>query len=139
MTLYCLDTNVISAVMAGDQAVIKRWVGATREGHGVSLSAVTYYEVKRGLDLPRLARKYAAFQGIVAQSQILIPNLPTYDVAAQIYQDLKVSGTPIEDADILIAATALAFGATLVTRNIKHMQRITGLSLESWHAEKEQQ
>lgn len=99
------------------------------------MSAFVYYEVKRGLDLPRRARKYAAFQGITAQTQIFVPDLVTYDIAAEIYQKLKVSGKPIVNADIIIAATALRYGAALVTRNQKHMKHIEGLQLENWHPE----
>lgn len=135
MTLYCLDTNVISAVIDGNEAVKKRWLQAKAEHHGLSISAMTYYEVQRGLDLPRLARKYGIFRAILAQTQVLMPDLATYDVAAEIYQDLKKNGNLIEDADILIAATAMRFGAVLVTRNVKHMKRITGLHLERWHPE----
>ncbi|MCK6627997.1 MAG: hypothetical protein L6R45_22815 [Anaerolineae bacterium] len=36
------------------------------------------------------------------------------------------------DADILIAGIALAGGYTLVTQNVKHFQRITGLKVENW-------
>lgn len=133
MTLYCLDTNVISAVIDGDAAVMGRWIETRRAGHGLALSAMTYYEVKRGLDLPRRARKYAAFQGIVQQTQMLMPDLATYDVAAEIYQDLKQQGQLIEDADIIIAATALSFGAVLVTRNLSHMNRVRSLQTENWH------
>lgn len=137
MTLFCLDTNVISAVIDGDEIVKKRWLQAKTEHHGLSISAMTYYEVQRGLDLPRRARKYGIFRGILAQTQVLMPDLATYDIAAEIYQDLKKNGKLIEDADIIIAATAMRFGAVLVTRNDKHMKRITGLSLERWHSKDE--
>ncbi|MFC6591435.1 PIN domain-containing protein [Deinococcus lacus] len=135
MTLYSLDTNVISAVIDGDETVKRRWLEAKAQRHTLSMSAFVYYEVKRGLDLPRRARKYAAFQGIVTQTQILVPDVATYDIAAEIYQKLKASGKPIGDADIIIAATALRYGAVLVTRNQKHMKQIDGLELENWHPE----
>lgn len=133
MTLYCLDTNVISAVIDGDEIVKKRWLQAKAEHYGLSISAMTYYEVQRGLDLPQRARKYGIFRSLLAKTQVLMPDLATYDVAAEIYQDLKRNGKLIEDADIIIAATAMRFGAVLMTRNDKHMKRITGLSLERWH------
>ena len=45
---------------------------------------------------------------------------------------LEASGTPLADADLLIAATALEHGMTLVTGNTKHFARIPGLQLENW-------
>lgn len=133
MTLYCLDTNVISAVIDGNALVKSRWIQAKAAQHGVAIGGITYYEVKCGLDLPLRARKYAAFQALLTQTQVLMPDLATYDVAAEIYQHLKSNGQPIGDADILIAATAMRYGAVLVTRNTKHMERIAGLALENWH------
>jgi tRNA(fMet)-specific endonuclease VapC len=99
------------------------------------MSAMSYYEVKRGLELPLRARKYAAFEGILRQTQILTTDIATYDVAALIYQQLKPIGKLTEDADIIIAATAMAYGAVLVTRNTEHMNRIQGLTVENWHPE----
>jgi tRNA(fMet)-specific endonuclease VapC len=118
MALYCLDTNVISAVMDNDETVLLKWVSAKRAGHSLSMSAMTYYEVKRGLELPLRARKYAAFEGILRQTQILMTDVATYDVAALIYQQLKPIGKLIE----------MAYGAVLVTRNTEHMNRIQGLT-----------
>ena len=52
--------------------------------------------------------------------------------AASIYGDLHQSGQLIGDADILIAATALAHQLALVTGNVDHFTRISGLRVESW-------
>jgi tRNA(fMet)-specific endonuclease VapC len=54
------------------------------------------------------------------------------DTAAQMYQTLAARGDLIPDADLLIAATALTHGLTLVTHNTQHFSRIPGLSLEDW-------
>jgi predicted nucleic acid-binding protein len=42
-----------------------------------------------------------------------------------------MSGEPIGDGDILIAATAVCNNLTLVTRNLPHFQRIPQLRLLS--------
>ncbi len=65
---------------------------------------------------------------------ILPLDLDALDISADIYADLRRKGTPLEDADILVAGTALAHDAVLVTRNLKHFERIEGLRLESWEA-----
>ena len=40
----------------------------------------------------------------------------------------------LEFADILIAATALTHNLAMVTKNVDHFRRITGLRIESWRA-----
>jgi tRNA(fMet)-specific endonuclease VapC len=52
--------------------------------------------------------------------------------AAQIYANLRRHGKLIPDADILIAGIALASDYILVTQNVKHFRRITGLKVENW-------
>ena len=50
----------------------------------------------------------------------------------RIRQFLGAKGELIGDRDMMIAATALACGGTLVTDNIREFSRIPNLSVESW-------
>jgi tRNA(fMet)-specific endonuclease VapC len=52
--------------------------------------------------------------------------------AAEIYAALKQRGEPIGDADILIGASALAHGISVVTNNEDHFRRIPGLKVLNW-------
>jgi len=56
--------------------------------------------------------------------------------AALIFGEIKASlrraGRGLPEADLLIAATALACDAVLVTGNRRHYDRIPGLQLENW-------
>lgn len=49
--------------------------------------------------------------------------------------DLERNGACIGPNDLLIAATALVHGATLVTNNVNEFKCVSGLSLESWGEE----
>ncbi len=51
---------------------------------------------------------------------------------ARIRADLERKGQTIGGNDYLIAATALAHGAVLVTNNYAEFKRVPGLSFESW-------
>lgn len=69
----------------------------------------------------------------------LLPNLPVlaFDTdAAKIYgrlrADLERAGTPIGDADMRIAAIALAHELTVVTGNTRHFERVPQLVVEDW-------
>lgn len=53
--------------------------------------------------------------------------------AAEIRVELEKSGTFLGPYDILIAATASAGQATLVTHNTKEFNRIKGLDVVDWY------
>ena len=63
--------------------------------------------------------------------------LPFDDACAHAYStirsSLKKRGRPIGPNDMLIAATAIANQAILVSNNTKEFSRVEGLRLESWH------
>ena len=50
------------------------------------------------------------------------------DLAAQLHK----LGQPIDEADLFIAATALARNLPLATGHVKHYERIPGLLVEDW-------
>ena len=52
--------------------------------------------------------------------------------AARVRMQLEATGTPIGPFDLLIAATALARGGILVTRNTREFSRVQGLRLDDW-------
>lgn len=45
---------------------------------------------------------------------------------------LRKKGQPIEDADIIIGATAIVNDMVMVTENIKHIGRLNGIVIENW-------
>ncbi len=51
---------------------------------------------------------------------------------AEVRAQLEMAGTPIGPNDLVIAATVLSRGGTLVTSNIKEFQRVSGLRTEDW-------
>ena len=45
---------------------------------------------------------------------------------------LAAKGTPVEDADVLIAATALVHGMPVATGNVRHFERFDALEVVEW-------
>jgi predicted nucleic acid-binding protein len=52
--------------------------------------------------------------------------------ASRIRRSLRQRGEMIGDFDVLIAATALSGGHTLITGNIRHFARVDGLRVEGY-------
>jgi tRNA(fMet)-specific endonuclease VapC len=129
---YLPDTNIISAIIDENEEVIQRFTTLYDENHIFIISAINYYEITRGLTLPKFQKKRDKFQAFLGKTEILMLNMDILDLASSIYQQLKPLGRLIEDADTLIAATALHEKAILVTDNTKHFARVSGLQLENW-------
>jgi len=63
---------------------------------------------------------------------VIITDLPVCRRFGELKSGLEKGGTPLTDADILIAATALSSCDALVTGNTNHFERFPGLRLENW-------
>ena len=62
---------------------------------------------------------------------VLLDELQIIKKASEIYADLKRKGTPIQDADILIAATAIV-KSLIVVSNDSDMLRVVSVMVEDW-------
>jgi tRNA(fMet)-specific endonuclease VapC len=127
-----LDTDILSAVMRQQPTALARARAYLAVHHRLTFSIITRYEIFRGLHAKRATGQLAAFDRLCGVSTILPLTDDIVVRAASIYADLHQRGALIGDADILIAATGLEHGLTIVTNNEHHYQRITGLQIENW-------
>jgi tRNA(fMet)-specific endonuclease VapC len=132
--MLILDSNTISYYFRGDPEVVPR-LQALRPAE-LGVPAIVEYELRYGL--LRLPQDAAATR-LAALAQLLAPMQPLpFDsecaiIAARIRVTLETAGTPIGPLDTLIAATALRYQATLVTRNVREFSRVAGLQWTNWH------
>jgi len=132
VTKALLDTNIISAFMKGNPEVMDSVSHYVKRHKQLSLSIITYYELLRGLKAIGSDKRIVALQMFMGQCEIIPLTLPIVEIAADIYATLKDKGTLLEDADILIAATALHKGMSVVTGNLEHFKRVKGLKVYNW-------
>jgi tRNA(fMet)-specific endonuclease VapC len=127
-----LDTDTLSAVMRGTPPVLAKARDYLAEYGTFSFSIITRYEVLRGLKAKNAIVQLRAFDRLCATSQIVPLTDEAVVKASEIYAELRRRGEPIGDADVLIAASALVHGLTVVTNNENHFRRISGLDVENW-------
>lgn len=129
---YLLDTNIVSYILKGNVALERKLQEATSVGEEIFISFITYYEIKRGLLAVNAVRQLGSFNIFFRKYEVLfLDNIDIIEEACKIHADLKIKGRPIQDADVLIAATAIARGLVLVS-NDSDLLRVDGLSLENW-------
>lgn len=93
---------------------------------------MTVFEVRRGLLFRGAEAKLASFNRLIATAEIVPIDDTIFALAAQIWADGRRLGKAHNDADVLIAATAIALGRTLVSGNTQHFEWIESLRLINW-------
>jgi predicted nucleic acid-binding protein len=129
---YALDSNIVSYILKQDKKLLSKFAETERLGHQIWIPSIVYYEVGRGLAAVNATTKKADFVKLCARVGVAELDLSAFDSAIRIYANLRASGMLIEDSDILIAATCIRHGMTLITHNVKHFSRVLGLSYENW-------
>lgn len=133
--MLVLDSNTISYYFRGDASVVPRLQAVRPADLGVP--AIVEYELRYGLArLPPSAAtpRLAALAQLLRSMRMLPFDSECAAHAARLRATLEAEGRPIGPHDILIAATALRHGATLVTRNEREFSRVPGLRWVNWHA-----
>ena len=125
--IIALDTNVISELMnEGINSNVARWINT--HGSDVIITTITVAEVRYGLlRMPQGKRRTileTEFNRLTAKFRDVI--LPFNTAAAEISADIRAQqasyGRTLPFTDSLIAATCLAHGAALATRNTKDFE-----------------
>jgi tRNA(fMet)-specific endonuclease VapC len=128
---YMLDTSTVSHIVRGATSLDHRMRDATPGAFCISV--VTRSELQFGLALrPEKHQLAALVRALLAMLPALPWDQPASDAHGALRAHLRRTGKSIGDFDEMIAAHALACGATLVTDNMKHFKRVPALRVENW-------
>lgn len=132
--MYLFDTNVLSEITnRRPHAVVVRKMMACDPALRFA-SEITRYELRYGASL--LPPGNPMWQRIAAEVLPRCTWLPVDAdvcmVAADLTAQMRLSGRSLDWADLFIAATALVHGLIVVTRNVRHFDRIDSLLVENW-------
>lgn len=118
---YLFDTSVILSFFHNNSPGAADYIRRVQERQIVaSLSAITYYEIWRGVHTERQLRQ---LKTLLRPYSIQAFSKQTARVAAEIYKSFSDKQQARQlSHDILIAATAEYYHLTIVTTNIKHFE-----------------
>ena len=133
--MYLLDTDILSNLIKRSPLMALLAKLASVPAEFQFTSSITLGELTYGAYRARSRSEY-----LLSRIETkLLPNLtvlPFDAAAARRYGELRAhlerQGTPIGDADSCIAAIALVRNFTMVTGNVRHFERVPGLSVENW-------
>jgi tRNA(fMet)-specific endonuclease VapC len=136
MSLYVLDTDILSLYERGDPVVVSAMRAAWAK---LAITVITVEEqlsgwyalVRQARDAPALARAYDRLRNCIPTLAGL-PILSFTEPAIARYDDLTAMRLNVRKNDLRIAAITLENKGVLVTRNERDFRRVPGLTLENW-------
>jgi predicted nucleic acid-binding protein len=138
---FLLDTNIASELIrARPEPRVANWVYAKDE-QSLYLSAVSIGELRRGFVILPVSKRRTELEQWFEDD--LVPRfrgriLPvTFSIADRwgiLDGECQLRGTPLNTADGMIAATALEYDLTVVTRNVKDFAGLGVTVFNPWDA-----
>ena len=133
MDAAILDTDMFSEVLRQRNATVLQKAAVYVQEHGqIAISAVSRFEILRGYKKENATTQLGRFHVLCQKSLVVALTDAVFDQAADLWAYGRNHGFPVGDADVLIAATALVHGRTLVTGNESHFTWMPGLVVDNW-------
>jgi tRNA(fMet)-specific endonuclease VapC len=130
--MYILDTNTLIYYFKGQGQVAQNFANVSPQEIGIS--TIVLFELQVGIAKSTSpAKRTEQLDRLLSRVNLIPFDRNSAVAAATIRAQLEQQGTPIGPIDVLIAGTALAFSATLVTHNVKEFSRVSGLAIADWY------
>jgi tRNA(fMet)-specific endonuclease VapC len=122
-----LDSSAVILFFRGQPAAVELFASLQEIYLPLTVLGELYLGLERSQNKPRRTRE---LNELLAQANLLLPNLQTAQHYARIKSQLLAAGTPIPDNDIWIAALARQSNLPLAARD-EHFEFIEGLEIIS--------
>ncbi|GAB4457389.1 MAG: hypothetical protein OHK0029_17060 [Armatimonadaceae bacterium] len=139
MSLYILDTHIVTLFRASEPNIVRRIHETDLDQIAVTVISVEeqldgWYRLLRRKNSPdQLSQIYDQIKTTVDILSLF--NLLSFSVAAiQRYEQLQTLRLNIGKMDLRIAAIALELRAVVVTQNLRDFERVPDLVVENWAA-----
>jgi len=129
--MFALDTNTVIYFFKGLHGVDRRLL-ATPPGD-IAIPCVVLYELEVGIAKSKApSKRRAQLNELLGVTRLVPFDQAAAEASARIRATLEIAGMPIGPMDTLIAGTALAANAVLVSRDTSEFNRVPGLRVENW-------
>lgn len=130
MKKYLLDTNICIYYLKGRFDLNRKIDNIGIEN--CFISEITVAELKFGAENSEQKEHNRKTINEFIPKFTVVPIFSCIDIFAKEKARLRKKGWIVDDFDLLIGATALANGLTVVTNNTKHLSRLKDIDIENW-------
>jgi tRNA(fMet)-specific endonuclease VapC len=134
MTTYSLDTDTLTKLLKkhpGNHRVLERFREEIGRNARFIMCPVVFFEIRRALVMKSAAAQLGAFEKLAEAMVWKEFNRAIWERASNLWADLRSLGRSHQDADVLIAAHGIEYGAVIVTSNVEPF-RDAGAPVEDW-------
>lgn len=129
---FMLDTNICIFLIKKKSPDILRHIKKYSAGD-IGISSITLAELEYGVEKSKhVERNRPALNEFILPLEIAPFDEKAAETYGYIRAMLEKKRVPIGSMDMLIGAHALSLGVTLVTNNVKELNRIKGLKIVDW-------
>jgi len=137
MRRVLLDTDTLSEILKGRNAIIVRRAAAYAEEYGrFTYTAVSVLEILYGLHHKDAARQLLNAEISFLENELVVPVLEDFKTAGLIRGVARRQGRQLTSDDCLIGAIALRLGLPIATGNTEHFEAMKnaglGIEMEDW-------
>lgn len=127
--MVCLDTDFLIAYLQNDADALKKL--EELQDAPAYTTIINAFELYKGIYRAKEKQKEALkVKELLDSLELLAMDHESARLAGQL--DAETKSSIIGESDVLIASIAVSYEEILVTRNVKHFQRVPGLRIESW-------
>jgi tRNA(fMet)-specific endonuclease VapC len=128
-----LDTNICAFFFRDKYHITD--ILRTKGIENCCISEITVVELRYGAENSDDPQRHHKSLDLFLQRITVMPIIDSISTYAAEKVRLRKAGTPIHDEfDLLIGASAIYYGLTLVTDNLKDFKRFNNIKIENWIA-----
>lgn len=129
--MYLLDTDTVIYILKGHPIVEQKLRENAHET--MKVSVITLMELYYGaFKSEKVTSNLAKVKTIENALEILPVGQEITEIFGMEKARLESYGKPLDDFDLVLGCSALAYNLTLVTNNLKHFKRIESLKIVNW-------
>ncbi len=128
-----LDTSFVIDLLRGRESAVERIKSLETEAIATNISTPSIFELFVGITLSKKpASEKKRIMDAIASWGTFPLDMKSAQIAGRVQGQLIGEGNMIDPEDAMIAGIAINNGETILTRNVKHFQRIPEVIVETY-------
>ncbi len=127
-----LDTCFIIDLLNNEEGAVRKAEELDKKKSSIFTTSITVFEIWQGIADMKDKEKLERINTLLEKLALLSFDQESAKIGGKIHSELYLAGKPIQPEDSMIAGICIKHEKKLLTRNIKHFERIKELDLERY-------